>query len=321
MTLALAAGVAAGIVLPHLLDLQRVPPLTAVAVWLGSLALRAFTCALAVVYLVLFLPGVETFEALTHWCLHAVLPVVSMQVEGHSIGDAAVVVPGLLLAASLVSVAVGVVRAARAVRRMVRRHVLGRGPRGSLIVGGPDVVLAVAGLARPRIVVSAGALATLDDDELAAGLDHEQAHIARRHRFVMLLALTLRSIGRLLPGTDGAVRQVAFHLERDADVCALRERTDRLALASVICKAAAARLPTDGVAVAGLGEAGVQERLSQLLDTRPGSPSRFGGLVLNLLAVAITAVVLALAVAVPAVAIDGAREDPHLAHHDHHCAH
>jgi Zn-dependent protease with chaperone function len=235
MTLALAAGVAAGIVLPHLLGLQRVPPLTAVALWLGSLALRAFASALAVVYLVLFLPAAEPFVALTHWCLHAVLPILTMQVEGHSIGDAAVVVPGLVLAVSMISVAVGVARAARAVRRAVRRHVLGSGPRNSLIVGGPDVVLAVAGLARPRIVVSAGALAALDDDELAAGLDHEQAHIARRHRFVMLLAITLRCVGRFLPGADRAVREVAFHLERDADICALRHRTDRLALASVIC--------------------------------------------------------------------------------------
>jgi Zn-dependent protease with chaperone function len=317
MTFALAACVAAGIVLPHLLDLQRVPPLTAVAVWLGSLALRAFTCALAVVYLALFLPGAETFAALTNWCLHAVPPVLTMQLEGHSIGDAAVVVPGFLFAASLVSVAVGVARAGRAVRRMIRRHVLARGPRDSLIVGGPDVVFAVAGLARPRIVVSAGALTTLDDDELAAGLDHEQAHIARRHRFVMLLAVTLRSVGRLLPGTDRAVREVAFHLERDADMCALRHRTDRLALASVIYKAATATPPANGVAMIGLGEAGVRERLDQLLETRPRSPGRLP----NLLAVAMTAVALALAAAVPAAAIDGARQDAHHAHHDHHCTH
>jgi Zn-dependent protease with chaperone function len=321
MTLALAMCVVAGIVLPHAVHLQRVPPLTAVAVWLGALALRALTCALAVVYLVLFFPAAGPFEALTHWCAHAVLPVLTMHVEGHSIGVVAVVVPGLVLAVSLVSVAVGVARAARALRLLSRRDVLGRGPRGSVVVGGPDIVFAVAGLVHPRIVVSAGALTTLDDDELAAGLDHEQAHIARRHRFVMLLALTLRSVGRFVPGADRAVREVAFHLERDADICALGHCADRLALARVISKAAAVKLPTDGIAMTGLGEAGVQERISQLLETTPRPHGRLAAMVSNGLAVIMAAAVLALAAAVPAAAIEGARQDPHHGHHAHHCTH
>ena len=69
---------------------------------------------------------------------------------------------------------VATVRDARAARRLVAQHAVGLGPRNSLIVGGSDVVFAVAGLVRPRIVVSAGALTSLDDDELAAGLDHEE---------------------------------------------------------------------------------------------------------------------------------------------------
>jgi Zn-dependent protease with chaperone function len=104
----------------------------------------------------------------------------------------------------------------RAARRLLARHSLGTGPRGSVIVGGPEVVLAVAGMARPRVVVSAGALIALDDDELDAALDHEHAHIARRHRFVVLTALVLRAIGRLVPGGGRALAEAGFHLERDA---------------------------------------------------------------------------------------------------------
>jgi Zn-dependent protease with chaperone function len=88
----------------------------------------------------------------------------------------------------------GTIRTAREVRaaRRLVRQALDRGPRNSLILGGPEVMFAVAGMAHPRVLVSAGALTALDDNELAAGLDHEQAHIAHRHRFVMLLALGCR---------------------------------------------------------------------------------------------------------------------------------
>jgi hypothetical protein len=85
MTVALAAILAAGIVLPHVLRLQRVAPMTAVVLWLSALALRAIASLLAVVYLLFFLPRTEVFASLTHWCLHAVVPLVTdeLGVEGH----------------------------------------------------------------------------------------------------------------------------------------------------------------------------------------------------------------------------------------------
>ena len=135
-----------------------------------------------------------------------------------------------------------VVQATLAVRRLVRSP-LGEGPEGSVIVGGEDVMLAAAGLTRPTLVVSAGALARLDDAELAAAMAHERAHIRRFHRYVLLFAEVCRVLGRPLPGTARAVRQLRFHIERDADRCAVRERTDRLALASAICKAATGAPP------------------------------------------------------------------------------
>jgi Zn-dependent protease with chaperone function len=321
MTVALAAIVAAGIVLPHVLRLHRVTPITAVVLWLTSLALRALTGLVAVTFLLFFLPRTEVFESLTHWCLHAVLPAVAegLDVEGHGIGDLALLVPGIALGMSLLAACIRTARGARAARRLVHRHVVGQGPQGSVIVSGPDVVFAVAGLARPRILVSAGALTALDDAELAAGLDHERGHIARRHRFVMLAAATLAALGWMVPGTRRAATELAFHLERDADRWALGRRNDRLALASVICKAAASAQAPESPAIAGLGHTGVRERLGQLLEDPP-RPSHPTATALNALATTMVGCTLLLAALLPTAAVAGARADAHGAHHAH-CDH
>ena len=51
-----------------------------------------------------------------------------------------------------------------------------------------ELLVAAAGLRRPRVLVSAGALLALDDDELEASLEHERGHIARRHRYVLVVS-------------------------------------------------------------------------------------------------------------------------------------
>jgi bla regulator protein blaR1 len=299
MIVAVALGVAAGIVLPHIVRLERVAPITAATVWACSLVLRALAGLFAAIYLVFFLPATEAFGALTHWCLHAVVPLVAahLGVSGHGLGDAAIVVPGVVLAASLASAAFGVARAARAVRRLVSRATVARGPADSLIIGGSGVLVAAAGLARPRLVVSAGALTQLDDEELAAGLDHERGHIARRHRYVLVAAELCRAIGRLVPGTARAVDQLAFHLERDADRWALSRRHDRLALASAICKAATTRTLVSP-AWAALGGGGIPERLDQLTGAvRPVAGRR--ATAINALAGALVVLTLGVALTVP----------------------
>jgi len=322
MIVVLAAIVAAGIVLPHVLRLQRVPPVTATVLWLSSLALRALAGVLGVIYLLFFLPGTQLFAALTHWCLHEALPVVAMELhfEGHDLGDLALLLPGVALAVSLLYICIRTARDAHRARDIVEHHVVGAGPRNSLIVSGPEVLFAVAGLARPRIVVSAGALTCLDDDELGAALDHEQAHIVRRHRFVMLLAVAFGALGRAIPGSARAVRELGFHLERDADRWALRQRNDRLALASVICKAATSE--TSGhAALAGLGTTGVRERLGQLLDDQPTRHARPTAAALNGLATAMVICTLLLAATVPTAAVAGVAGEAHQAHHGQHCEH
>lgn len=217
-----------------------------------------FSCA---VYLVLFLPATAVFESLTQWCWHTILPPTAAHVmlTGHGVGDLISLLPGLLLVESVASMAFGLIRAVRTVHRLVVGNAIGRGPRDSVIVSGSEVFVAAAGIARPQVVVSAGALTALDDDELAASLDHERGHIDRRHRFVVLYAELCRALGFFIPGARSAVRQLIFHLERDADAWSLARSNSRLALASAICKAAL-RPATTTPNLAALGGGGGGDR-------------------------------------------------------------
>ena len=323
MIVALALLVGFGTALPHFLRLERSAPAAAATLWAVSLALRALGAMFVVLYIAFFLPGTRAFNAVTHWCWHTVLPVVTAQLglDGHNVGDAATILPGLIVMVSLLSVTFGVVRAARAVRRLLRRDAIGPGPADSVIVPGSDVVLAAAGLTHPRVVVSAGALLALDDEELAAGLDHEHGHIARRHRFLLVFAELCRGIGRAIPGSRRALRELAFHLERDADQWALGRLHDRLALASAICKSAGAELagaePTATIAAAPLAGVGTGERLTQLIHGPPANSSRRRAAILNAAAIAMVMVTVVTAALVPSTALAGAS---HVGH-DHQLRH
>ena len=92
-----------------------------------------------------------------------------------------------------------------------------------------------------------------------------------------------------------AVRQLRFHIERDADHSAVRERADRLALASAICKAATGATTRAGMAA--LGGDGTAARVRELLqDVAIGGPRG-----LRPLAVAVTTVAVAAALSLPSV--------------------
>jgi hypothetical protein len=263
-----------------MLRLDRADPVAAVALWLSSLALRALSAIFIALWLVMFLPATALFDALTHWCWHTVLPLIATHLgfSGHNLADAATIAPSFVLAASAISVGFGAARAARTVRQLLRRGSIGAGPRGSVIVGGHEVLVAAAGLHRPKLVVSPGALMLLDDDELAAGLEHECGHIQRRHRFILLFAELCRALGRFLPGTRRAMSELTFHLERDADAWALARRHDRYALASAICKTALSH--GHGPAFASLAGGGsrLTDRVEAMVDESStaeiGHPSR-----------------------------------------------
>jgi hypothetical protein len=296
-TLALAA--IASFALPHLLRLQRAAPVTAAVIWVSALSLRALTVLLAATWLVLFFPATQAFEALTHWCWHHLT---AAEVNGHDVGHLTTLAPAVLGVASLVSVCAGTARLARALHRLARGS-RRPGPAGSVVVGGREVTLAVAGLRRPTVLVSAGAMLELDDDELEAALAHERAHIERRHRYVLVHAELCRALAHLLPGTRRAVDELAFHLERDADRCALARRVDRRALASALQKAARRRIEGRTLVMA-LGGHRVEDRLKEILE----GPARSSGrrsLITGTTAALLAALVVAFAFALPPVVVQG----------------
>lgn len=305
MSLLLACLAGISVTAPHLLRLEGAAPAPAAAIWLAALCLRALIAVFIAVFVILYLPTTALFDLATHWCWHAVVPLMAthLGLNGHDVGDAALLAPSLTLAASLGSVSLGLWRAARSVRTWIRRMSVGPGPQQSLIVGEHDVVVAAAGLRRPQIIVSAGALTAFDDEELAASLAHERGHIAHRHHVVLLIAEMCRSLARFLPGTRRAMAELVFHLERDADRWAVGQRHDPAALASAICKAALRRAAGAVLALSGRG---VTRRVRQLLDARRTPPrrQRYPCVVAG----SMIAVVLALAAALPSATLAGVQQ-------------
>lgn len=274
MTVLLASLLLAGAAAPYLLPPSRLAPMTGAALWLSALVLRAALVVLATLIAILYLPATELFQLATRWCFHAVIPFFATHLgfSGHRVGDAAALLPGFVLGLSVISALFAVWRTARRVRGWLRGSSLGQGPRESVIVGGPDVVVAAAGIRGARVVVSTGALVRLDEEELAAGLEHERGHIARRHPYLALTGSLAFAIARLLPGSRDALSRVRFFLERDADEYAVDRTSDPMALASAICKAATGDPPVSP-AIAGLARCGTAMRLRLLLDRSTARPS------------------------------------------------
>lgn len=295
--LTLALLLPAAILAPHAVGLQRAAPTTAATVWLLALGVRALLSIGTAIFVFAYLPGTAAFEAVVQWCWHQVLPVVGQHLglSGHPVGHAALILPALALALSLSWLLFGLARAWLALRRLLARHAR-RGPLGSTVVPDQRVLVAVTALGPGRIVVSDGALATMDAGELAASVAHERAHIDRRHRPLLLLAALLAALARPLPGTRAAQRQLVFSLERDADAFAVRSTRDPLALASAICKAATS---AGSPALAFLGGRGsTTHRVKWLLAGAEPSPAtvpqRSARALVVLLAGLLVALVLAL---------------------------
>lgn len=317
MTIFLGALLMAGAAIPYLLPRASLSPMTGAALWLSVLVLRVVLVVLAALIAILYLPATALFQLTTHWCVHAVVPFLTTHLgfSGHRVGDAATLLPGLALGISAISALFAVWRTTRAVRSWVKRSSLGPGPRESVIVGGQEVVVAAAGVRDATIIVSTGALTRLDEDELAASLEHERGHIARRHPYLVVAANLAFAIARPLPGSKDALHRMQFCLERDADEYAIDRTRNPIALASAICKAAA-DAPIPGPALATLAGSGAPARLHLLLDRSAARPSAWAdfaarGLVTALVGIVILAAAFTPALAQAGVASLGASYAPH----------
>ena len=295
---------------PHLLRQERLAATSGVALWASSLFLRAAISILLALIAILFLPATDLFNLLTHWCLHAVVPFFANHLgfNGHRLGDAAVIVPALVIAASSLSVGFGLWRGARAVRRLLRRSSIGPGPASSIIVADSDIVVAAAGIRAPKVIVSAGALLHLDDAELEAGLQHEWGHVRRYHRYISAIAEICGALARPVPGTRYAVSTLRMHLERDADDYAVRQTGDSLALASAICKVAQGKPKPGNPAVASLGGSGVAARLQRLIGNPDSTNAHLHAVLAGSLTTSMVMVTLGLLAAAPTLGSVGAEQ-------------
>jgi Zn-dependent protease with chaperone function len=262
------------------------------AAWLGSLALLAFT-ALAQI------PAVAREGDWSARLVRAEDPV----------GMSVAVASALLLALAVGAVVVAAVRQARALRWARREGT--RLPAGQelTIIDDESAQAFVLPGAPGRIVVSRGMLRCLADDERAAMLAHERAHLrGRHHRF--------KTVWRLAAAANPLLRPLAaagtFVLERWADEHAARVVGDRRVVARAVARAALAytadRPPgSHGVALTVTGGA-VPQRVRALF--APPPRPRALPYVIGAVLLAVCCVSLVEAASEDEAIVDGARHVP-----------
>jgi hypothetical protein len=299
---------------PHYIPLHRAAPVTGATVWMLTLLLRALVVVGVATFVFARLAHTDLLEAALDWCWHEVLPDIPgwLGFAEHPVAHAAVAVPVFVITAAVLTHGFGGLRAWVGLRRRLS-GTGSLGPQGAALLPDDDVVVAVTRFGRGRVVVSDGALDAMDDEELAAGMAHELAHLNRRHRPLLLLAALLSTVGRALPGTATAHRELCFQLERDADAWAVKRLHDPLSLASAICKAAGATEPTGTASLAGRGP--VTRRLAELVGERRVRSARVERAA-QVLATALAGLMLVMAGATPAWA--NTLSD---AHSGHICSH
>ncbi|MCZ2860090.1 M56 family metallopeptidase [Blastococcus sp. VKM Ac-2987] len=137
--------------------------------------------------------------------------------------------------------------------------------------------------ARPLLVLSSGMVAELDEEQLAAVVAHERAHLGERHHLLLLPFVAWKAALPVLPAAErahGAVRELVEMRADDVALTSLHGATPRRTLAEAIVAAAGGPgggVPTGALAVSG---AGVRARVVRLLEPPdPLSPAaRWGAL-------------------------------------------
>lgn len=300
--------------LPRVVSLDHAAPLAAALGWLAALAARAVLVLLTAFSAALHLAP-PLMAAVGDWCV--AVPIAGTDAElvvtGHAVVLVAVLLPSAVVLVSSLRTLRRTGRDARRIRRVLGQTTVLTAPGGVVVLSGSGVLLATAGITRPRVVVSAGALVRLADDELAAGLDHERGHIRHGHRFVVFAADVLLGIAWFLPGAREAHTEARYHLERDADQWSLGRGHDPAALARAIC--AAALSPVETLALTPLTGGQTVRRVETLLHAESGRGPRQRprtGLAIGLVAAAALAVLT-----VPATAAEsiGALQSHQPQHH------
>jgi hypothetical protein len=151
----------------------------------------------------------------------------------------------------------------RRLRRWLRAHAARR-HAGALVIQDERPRAFCAGLLRPHVYVSTGAVALLDDGALRAVLEHELAHARRRDPLRLACGRVLTGALRFVPGLGELHRRQQALAELSADECAIAAAPEnRSALARAMLSFAEHSRPEDPT---GLDP----ERVDHLLGDPPG---------------------------------------------------
>ncbi len=150
---------------------------------------------------------------------------------------------------------------------------------------------------RPRIVLSAGALGVLQNDELSAVVAHERGHLHERHDLVMLPFASMLPLLRWMPYVGRAPRAAATLVEMAADDFATRANEPHLLASALVHLASSDVTPRCALAAS---QTSVAIRVHRLL--RPQRTSRWTAIAVAVSAVFVLALPMA-ALLAPAVSI------------------
>jgi Zn-dependent protease with chaperone function len=142
------------------------------------------------------------------------------------------------------------------------------------------VAYCLPGLRQSRVVLSAGTLAMLDAQEIAAVLAHEAAHVRARHDIVLDTFVALQRAFPHAIRSDLPVQQCRLLVEMLADDAA-RRRAGPEPLARALVALAGSTAPGGALGLVG---SGLSERLDRLTGAVPGWAPLLAGAVYALAA-------------------------------------
>jgi len=215
----------------------------------------------AVVGLLAAIPGALVPLATGYQALCDRFPLLA-QVTNHLPPVPMALLLGLVIAALVNGASVGITQLVRAhrfnrrldaaVRPAPRRlaeagAALGLGDR-LFYLDDPGLVACCYGIVRPRVLVSAGLLARLDDEELRAVLAHERHHVWRRDPARYLALRVLAAAAFMVPAVAAFGRRLETQIEVGADRAAFTVASKGALAGALLTVLSGPRLPTVGVA-------------------------------------------------------------------------
>ena len=305
---ALALGLAGPRLLRRFEHRQSRTPRLALALWITTTGSWVISVASLGLTATAQLSGGLGLAGVLHACLNALLTVTGVRDPAEAPAALALLC-SLAFLVRLAVVAQQHVRRTKRHRRSHRREIhriartfVHRDHRVRVLEGGERAAYCLPGR-RPDVVIGGTALTELAPEELDAVIAHERAHLRGKHHLGLGWAAVAARAFPFVPLLRSAPEVVARLLEWIADDRACRTRDGRTvarALAVMAAGTRASRAPAGALTATG---SGVLERVTRLLDRERPAPSGRWPMTASL-TVPVLALVVAVAVLVPAITAD-----------------